>query len=223
MRVCSSRAVTVRSPWANIECYRPLTNSTGCRTKEEMVRFDGSRIYPTRVSDTLSYDLTQGDVSEQRLYDETTAYIRSYYNRARMLNRSAARLAMDVFQRRLASSTHLLLRSFERRLAKLGGFIEAIRSGRLSAEDLLALQRLLEPLRDPLDEDTGDEERSEGGREENELAEEEILGGVVATSLAELEAERSQVERLLALARQVLDRWRWSRYHDGSIPASGPS
>ncbi len=188
-----------------------------------MVRFDGSRIYPTRVSDTLSYDLTQGDVSEQRLYDETTAYIRSYYNRARMLNRSAARLAMDVFQRRLASSTHSLLRSFERRLAKLGGFIEAIRSGRLSAEDLLALQRLLEPLRDPLDEDTGDEERSEGGREENELAEEEILGGVVATSLAELEAERSQVERLLALARQVLDRWRWSRYHDGSIPASGPS
>jgi hypothetical protein len=40
------------------------------RTKEEMVRFDGSALYPTRVSDTLSYDLSQGDCSEQRLYRE---------------------------------------------------------------------------------------------------------------------------------------------------------
>src|SRR5207244_13463044 len=28
------------------------------RTKEEMVRFDGTPIYPTRISDTHSYDLT---------------------------------------------------------------------------------------------------------------------------------------------------------------------
>ena len=44
------------------------------RTKEEMVNFDGKR--STRAgSDTLSYDLTQGPISEQTLYDETTAYI----------------------------------------------------------------------------------------------------------------------------------------------------
>ncbi len=36
-----------------------------------------------------------------------------------MLNRSAARLAMSVFQRRLASSTYGLARSFLRRLKKL--------------------------------------------------------------------------------------------------------
>jgi SNF2 family DNA or RNA helicase len=87
------------------------------RTKEEMVRFDGTRIYPRRLSDTLSYDLTQGPVSEQTLYDETTDYIQTFYNRARILNRSAARLAMSVFQRRLASSTLALLRSFERRVS----------------------------------------------------------------------------------------------------------
>ena len=33
------------------------------RTKEEMVRFDGSPIYPTRISDTLSYDLFRCDGS----------------------------------------------------------------------------------------------------------------------------------------------------------------
>ena len=106
------------------------------RTKEEMVRCDETSIYPQRVSDTFSYDLAQGDRSEQTLYDETTAYIREHYNKARFLNRSAARLAMSVFQRRLASSTYALLRSLERRLAKLDGWIEGIRSGRVGEEAL---------------------------------------------------------------------------------------
>ena len=74
------------------------------RTKEEMVYLDGRPLYPKRVSDTLGYDLGQGAVSEQTLYDETTEYLRYVYNKAKMLNRTAARLAMSVFQRRLASS-----------------------------------------------------------------------------------------------------------------------
>jgi hypothetical protein len=32
------------------------------RTKEEMVRFDGTPILPTRISNTLSYDLSKGGV-----------------------------------------------------------------------------------------------------------------------------------------------------------------
>lgn len=73
------------------------------RSKEEMVRYDGTPIYPTRVSDTLSYELAQGETSEQELYDATTSYISDYYNKARFLNRSAVRFAMSIFQRRLAS------------------------------------------------------------------------------------------------------------------------
>ena len=46
------------------------------RTKEEMVHLDGRPLYPKRISDTLGYDLTQGPVSEQTLYDETTDYLR---------------------------------------------------------------------------------------------------------------------------------------------------
>jgi len=56
--------------------------------QEEMVKLDGTPIYPERESrDTLSYDLTQGDISEQALYDQTTAYLQTFYNRARILNR----------------------------------------------------------------------------------------------------------------------------------------
>ena len=89
------------------------------RTKEEMVHLNGKPLYPKRISDTLGYDLTQGPISEQTLYEETTDYMRHVYNRAKLLNRSAARLAMSVLQRRLASSTYALLRSFERRIEKL--------------------------------------------------------------------------------------------------------
>ncbi len=57
------------------------------RTKEELVGYDGRALYPERTSDTLSYLLTQGEVSEQALYDATTSYISTSYNRARLLNR----------------------------------------------------------------------------------------------------------------------------------------
>ncbi len=173
------------------------------RTKEEMVSFEGKRIYPGRVSDTLSYDLSQGEISEQALYDQTTAYIETYYNRSRILNRSAARLAMSVFQRRLASSTYALLRSFERRLGKLDGLIVAIESGRITAGELAAMQRKLDDTKDVFEEETGDEETPKGDQEENEIAEAKALGGVVAVSLAELIAERDQVRALLELAKQV--------------------
>jgi Helicase conserved C-terminal domain/Domain of unknown function (DUF3883) len=182
------------------------------RVKEEMVRFDGSRIFPERVCDTFSYNLTQGDVSEQALYDETTGYIETYYNRARILNRSAAHLAMSVFQRRLASSTWALLRSFERRLAKLEKLIDDLRSGRLTTEQLEIRQRELGRSPDVFEAKTGDEEEAQDDAEENEAAEDEALGGVIATSLAELEAERQKVKELLGLARRVYDKGDESKF-----------
>ena len=176
------------------------------RTKEELVYFDGKPIYPPRYSNTLSYDLNTGEVgeySEQSLYDETTSYIQTYYNRAEVLNRSAARLAMSVFQRRLASSTYALLRSFERREQKLAQLIEAMRSGKLDAAKLKETQRELDKQGDIFDEKTADEEEAVDEQEENEVAEDQALEGVVPTTLAELETELAQVTYLCELARKV--------------------
>lgn len=182
------------------------------RTKEEMVRFDGTPIYPTRMSNTFSYELVQGEVSEQRLYDETTAYIRTYYNRARILNRSAARLAMSVFQRRLASSTYALLRSLERRLERLDDLSQRLQTGQLTLEEIAAIQLRLGTVPDVFDEMTADEEGTEDGREQNEVLEEKALSGIVGVSLAEIETERSQVKDLLELARAVYDRGQESKF-----------
>jgi hypothetical protein len=186
------------------------------RAKEEMVRFDESPIYPARTSDTLSYDLAQGEISEQVLYDRTTAYIQTYYNRARILNRSAVRLAMSVFQRRLASSTHALMRSFERRLSRISELIEDVRSDRITMEELAARQRRMDESRslvDVLDEKTADEESIEDGREEHEIAEDQALGGVMALTLGELEAERREVQELLDLSRRVYDLGEESKFN----------
>ena len=175
------------------------------RTKEELVYFDGKPIYPPRYSNTWSYDLNTGEVSEQRLYDETTSYIQTYYNRAEVLNRSAARLAMSVFQRRLASSTYALLRSLERRQQKLSLLIEAMRSGKLNPAKLKVTQMELDTIGDIFDEKTADEEEAQADQEENEIVEDEALEGVVATTLPEVETELRQVDYLCDLARRVYE------------------
>ncbi|TVR66598.1 MAG: DUF3883 domain-containing protein [Candidatus Competibacteraceae bacterium] len=173
------------------------------RVKEEMLTVEGRPLYPLRVADTLGYALRQGEISEQTLYDRTTAYLETYYNRARLLNRSAAKLAMSVLQRRLASSTWALLRSLERRLAKLDELIAEVRQGRLSMAQLDLLQRDLSAEDDPFEAHTADEEKGGDGREDNEDAEDRLLEGVIAQSLADLETERARVAELLDLARRV--------------------
>lgn len=175
------------------------------RTKEEMVRLDGQPLYPVRQCDTLGYDLSSGEVGEQRLYDETTEYLRHVYNKAKVLNQSAARLAMGVFQRRLASSTYALLCSFERRIVKLDQVIENIESGELTIEQLLTLQRRIKDDADVFENKSADEESSDENQEENEAAEDTMLQGVIAESLAELVAEREQVIDLRNLAKHVYD------------------
>jgi SNF2 family DNA or RNA helicase len=175
------------------------------RAKEEMTHLDGRPLYPKRISDTLGYELSQGEVSEQALYDETTDYLRFVYNRAKLLNREAARLAMSVFQRRLASSTYALLRSFERRIDKLDKLIADVQDGKLTTEQLITLQQRIHEDDDVFETKTADDESPEEGREENELAEDKLLQGVVAASLTDLMAEKEQVRVLLNLARKVHD------------------
>jgi superfamily II DNA or RNA helicase/DNA-binding XRE family transcriptional regulator len=194
------------------------------RTKEEMVRLDGTPIYPSRKSDTLGFDLTQGRVSEQALYDRMTMYMQTFYNRAQVLNRSAARLAMSVFQRRLASSTYALLCSLERRLERLEQLLTDIREGRLTAPALRALAQRLAQRRftDPLEDNTADEETSKDGQEEHEISERQLLHDVLLPSIGELEEERREVAELIDLARAVIATGQESKFEKLREVLAGP-
>ena len=184
------------------------------RTKEEMVGLDGAPLFWRRACDTFSYALSPGPDGEQALYDATTAYLRQTYDRA-LDNRPAVRLAMGVFQRRLASSTVAVLRSFERRIAKIGQTIDELRSGRVTAAELRRRQRRLDhEHRDDFFDAHGadDDAREAGGGERHEDYEEAMLGAVVAVTVEELRKEIDVLAGLGDRARRLVASGRESKF-----------
>ena len=194
------------------------------RTKEEMVDLQGRPIYPLRSCDTFSYDLTPGPDGEQALYDETTAYLRHTYGRA-FRNRPAVSLAMSVFQRRLASSTHALLRSFERRIAKLKGAAADLAAGRITTDELERRQTAIGKAHaaDFFDSSTADEDGREQddredadgsrrARERNEDYEDAVLGAVIVVAVEEIEQEVRTLVQLRDRARRLMDTGRESKF-----------
>ena len=184
------------------------------RTKEEMVGLDGAPLYRRRACDTFSFDLSPGPDGEQALYDETTAYLRHTYDRA-LGNRPAVRLAMGVFQRRLASSTLAVLRSFERRMAKLERTAGELQSGQVSAADLYRRQRGLD--RDHGDDffDThgaDDDASDDSAGERHEEYEDTVLGALVAVTIDELKREIETLAGLRARARRLFESGHESKF-----------
>ena len=179
------------------------------RTKEEMVDLEGNPLYRQRECRTFSFDLTGGEDGEEVLYLHTTAWLREHYNRAHG-NRSAAQLAMSVFQRRLASSTSALLRSFERRIEKLERDVADWQSGRLDAESLAHRERLLAQRQrdDFFDTHGADEDVREDGAtpgERSEDFEDAVLGAVTAVTIEELRREIEVLQGLRARALALID------------------
>ena len=172
------------------------------RMKEEMITFDGKPIYPPRLSRTIAYPLKQGEVSEQSLYDAVTAYCEKYFDLAGQYNRSAAKMAMMVLQRRLASSTYALLQSLIRREEKLQTTVRSLQEGRLSTEQLERAQQELSDT-DIREEKTADEEQVVDGKEEAEHFDDDLAEATTARSISELETEIARVQNLVGLARAV--------------------
>ena len=172
------------------------------RMKEEMITFDEKLIYPPRMSCTIAYPLKRGEISEQSLYDEVTAYCETYFDLAGQYNRAAAKMAMMVLQRRLASSTYALLHSLIRREEKLQTTLRDLAEGRLTVETLDERQAELPDI-DIRAEKTGDEEEIIDGHEEAEQIDDDLAQATTARSIEDLEAEIQQVQSLTKLARAV--------------------
>ena len=172
------------------------------RMKEEMITFDEKLIYPPRMSRTIAYPLKPGETSEQSLYEKVTDYCETYFDLARQYNRSAAKMAMMVLQRRLASSTYALWRSLIRRGEKLRATLRDLRNGQLTLETLKEQQDIL-PHFDIREDKTGDEEETIDGREEAEQRDDELAEATSARSIEDLEEEIVRVQSLTNLARKV--------------------
>jgi superfamily II DNA or RNA helicase len=166
-------------------------------TKEELYRFDGTPLFPERRAYTASYELS---LAEADLYQAVTTYVREEMNRADRSGdgkqRSNVGFALQILQRRLASSPAAIHRSLERRRKRL--------EERLREEKLL--QRgdgapLGRPPALPL-VDLDDLDDAPG--DEAEATEEQIADqATAAATIAELEAELVILRDIEARALRV--------------------
>ena len=172
------------------------------RTKEEMVDLAGNPLYRRRSCNTFDFRLTP---QEQALYDATTDYLNGTFGHA-LGNRGAAKLALGVFQRRLASSCWALLRSFERRIERLEQAAADLQSGKTTLPALARQGRGLERREDYFDTHSADDDYQEGKQQEaHEDFETEVLGAVTAVTIEDLQAEVETLESLRRMAQQVID------------------
>ncbi len=151
------------------------------RQKEDLVRFDGTPLFPERRAYTVAYSLSP---EEMGLYEAVTDYVREEMNRAEALEEGQRRtvgFALTLLQRRLASSPLAIYRSLERRRKRLEARREEVRRG------LLAFPTL---------EEEDIEEKEEFPDEELEAAPEVLDQATAARTLSELEAEIATLRRL---------------------------
>lgn len=160
--------------------------------KEELLKFDGTPLFPERRAYTVNYDLS---LKEAELYDAVTTYVQDEFNRADQLNSERKRtvgFALTILQRRLASSPEAIYKSIRRRREKLESRLE---EEKLS-KDVSAYKDVYE-ITDDYDED--DLPFDEYEKMEEDVADQ----ATAATTISELEAEINILKSLEHKANEV--------------------
>ena len=158
--------------------------------KEDLLKFDGTPLFPERRAYTVAYDLSE---AEAALYGAVTAYVREEFNRAEKLQgdrKTTVGFALTILQRRLASSPEAIYQSLRRRRERLEQGLEELRMMRHAPEPAPLLP-------DDYDEDDYSDE-------ELEAAEANVADRATAASTcAEMEAEIRMLKALEAQADAV--------------------
>ena len=169
--------------------------------KENLLKFDGTRLFPERFAYTVNYKLSE---LETRLYDEVTEYVREEMNRADRLDGQRGNrvgFALTILQRRLASSPEAIYCSIQRRRQRLEERLQEEEQSKADAHTRLDIQ-VDDSL--PTDAKQADDFYDEVPAEEVETTEEKVVARAsAAQTITELQAEIQTLEHLETLARQV--------------------
>jgi len=146
--------------------------------KEELVKFDGTPLFPERRAYTANYTLSD---LESALYEAVTHYVKTEMGKADQLSgarRGSVGFALTSLQRRLASSPEAIFQSLKRRKERLERRLQEEKSGgAISASQAETLLDL------PDDDD-------DLSAEEQETMEETLVDqATAARTIAELEQE----------------------------------
>ncbi|NOE33882.1 helicase-related protein [Ruegeria sp. HKCCD7318] len=166
-------------------------------TKEELLRFDGRPLFPERRAYTVKYELSP---EEAELYTAVTEYVRTEMNRVQRFAEDDGRkknnvgFALQILQRRLASSPAAIYQSLKRRRERL--------------EDELAEAKLAKRGATQKETSISDEKLrniDEYEQEEIDEIEDEIsAGATTAETIEQLEIEVETLKGLEGMAVRVL-------------------
>lgn len=160
--------------------------------KEDLLKFDGTPLFPERLAYTVNYDLSP---REAALYNAVTSYVQEEFNRADQLNserKTTVGFALTILQRRLASSPEAIYQSLRRRRERLESRLAEEKLGKRAVE-----YRASVDLGDDYDEDdlpSGELEETEENVADQASA---------ATTISELEAEIKTLRNLERMANEV--------------------
>ena len=170
-------------------------------TKEELLRFDGRPLFPERRAHTAQYELSEGEAD---LYAAVTTYVREEMDRAeRFAARDEARrqnvgFALQILQRRLASSPAAIHESLRRRRERLEDRLSRVKADAKG-------RRLGIPFPDSAPvSDVDFDDLEDASEEDIERTEARVLGrATTAQTIAELDAEIETLKRLEAKAQML--------------------
>jgi superfamily II DNA or RNA helicase len=168
-------------------------------TKEELLRFDGRPLFPERRAYTVKYELSP---EEAGLYSAVTEYVRNEMNRVQRFaeqdgkKRNNVGFALQILQRRLASSPAAIYQSLKRRRERLENEL---------AEARLASKGVKATFEEPGINDEMLRNIEEFGQEEVDEIEELIsTGATTAETVEQLEIEVQTLKGLENMALSVL-------------------
>lgn len=168
--------------------------------KEQLVKFDGTPLFPERLASTVTYRLPD---LEAVLYERVTNYVREEFNRAEALENESRKgtvgFALTILQRRLASSPEAIYQSLVRRRERLEKRLREEQILKRGAEAHIETQDWTRTITEEDLEDLEDAPDSEVEETEEQIADQ----ATAARTIAELEAEIATLRELEALALQV--------------------
>lgn len=166
-------------------------------TKEELLRFDARPLFPERRAYTVKYELS---IEEASLYSDVTAYVRGEMNRVARFAETDGRkrvtvgFALQILQRRLASSPAAIYHSLKRRRERLESELSEQRFG---GQDRPSVGRSAKAANDDFWKDI-EEYRQD---EVEDLEDRVIAGSTASETVAQL---RIEIETLRVLERKSL-------------------
>ncbi|ORC37386.1 RNA helicase [Marispirochaeta aestuarii] len=169
--------------------------------KEQLVKMDGTRLFPERRAYTVQYRLSDEEVL---LYEGVTSYVREQFNRAEKIINQGRKgnigFALTILQRRLASSPAAIYRSLHRRRERLE---DKLREMELLHRSFTIAEDSDDVLGSDLDEELDLDDFT--GEEAEELEDQLIDRASASRSIEELKKEIIVLSALEKQARKLLD------------------